>query len=588
MALHISNRGAAAIVESLRKQSATLWANIERAATHAEVYVLSDVTSGRLFKRLCKQTGQVPVSFVFPKHDYFFIGPWMRQESDACPYCLLLTLATDRDSLLALSTKTTQFSLNHSLDDHSHAFGFQDVVCLNTRTGSLQLFPAPLAHAACDHIALVTSRELRLVTPVSTVNEIENHLQNERTGVLRTVRHLSDFDTANRSKDADLDIALVWFMNPAFPFYPESGPTQLAIGVGVSPADARRRAIFEAIERHSLLAPKINCREVVATWGDLPAPGIDPLRFAGFDERQTTRSDFPYAQVTRETIFDWCKGADAEGNAVLVPADYVFVSQVPPSTIFPLTSSGCAAHHSYASACLRAFLEILERDAILRHWASGVPRPHVSTIDLPAEATTCLDFLTESGWDAYIIDASRWHDVYVFEILCENIARRCLVASGAALTPDDAITSAFREIAGCVALTSHCDATLISESGGGMSGPDYHRAFYADRQNYELLQHYRRPKGVRRFTEYKATLRGATDDVKLRHLATAAQRRGCDVVFVDLTPVYLRHLGIYVVRCVCPQMVALTFGTGMLPLRKMAQENRAIAAFAWSAPHPFG
>ncbi len=85
------------------------------------------------------------------------------------------------------------------------------------------------------------------------------------------------------------------------------------------PAEARRRALGEAAERHcGHLVP--TGRLVEATWHELAPAAVDPQELALYSPAQTVRGGFPFTGLARADRTHWVRGTRAGGAPVWVPA----------------------------------------------------------------------------------------------------------------------------------------------------------------------------------------------------------------------------------------------------------------------------
>ncbi|MCC6394400.1 MAG: YcaO-like family protein [Bryobacterales bacterium] len=160
---------------------------------------------------------------------------------------------------------------------------------------------------------------------------------------------------------------------------PQPGGRLLASGSGFSPQAAEEAARYEAIERYSLHfhsgIPLIRAR-----WEDVAAHAIHPSQFLLLSDRQLRTRKHP----THEGEWDWVEGhwvsEDGHGSAwdsCLIPAACCYLSYplMRGAIRFGVSSNGCAAGNNFEDAAVRAFLELVERDAIAIWWYNRLRRP---------------------------------------------------------------------------------------------------------------------------------------------------------------------------------------------------------------------
>ncbi|NNU44254.1 YcaO-like family protein [Ramlibacter montanisoli] len=139
------------------------------------------------------------------------------------------------------------------------------------------------------------------------------------------------------------------------------------------------KAAAEAVEREGFRAPRGVC---VAAMADLPN-AIDPRSVVRYSDAQHARAGFPFVPFDPARAYCWTRGTQlADGGDVHVLAELVFSrtslealghahAAGPPCT--QVSSSGCAAGRTREEAAHRALLEVVERDAFMRHWLRQRP-----------------------------------------------------------------------------------------------------------------------------------------------------------------------------------------------------------------------
>ncbi len=133
----------------------------------------------------------------------------------------------------------------------------------------------------------------------------------------------------------------------------------------------------------------------------------------------------------------WTPARAHRGPRRWVPAEVVYLSladAADPSVAIPWSSSGTAAHPSFAAARERALAELVERDAFVWTWLQRVSRERI-TSGIPAAARQQRGTLARHGWETTWVDLSLDSDPV---ILCGLTHERRGLVLGAACAPDPA------------------------------------------------------------------------------------------------------------------------------------------------------
>lgn len=172
-------------------------------------------------------------------------------------------------------------------------------------------------------------------------------------------------------------------------------------GRDTDPWLAFRKASAEAVEREGFREPR------QLTWGRLNtlSNGLDPTRFVKYSGKQYAGKEFPYESFDPNLDHLWTAGLDLKsGKVVQVLAELVFSRaslaphakvQRPPFS--QVTSSGCAASTSRDDAVFRALLEVVERDAFMRHWLAQSPGQPASPALFSAQIRGRIQTLEQAG-----------------------------------------------------------------------------------------------------------------------------------------------------------------------------------------------
>jgi ribosomal protein S12 methylthiotransferase accessory factor len=163
---------------------------------------------------------------------------------------------------------------------------------------------------------------------------------------------------------------------------PELGwTTYNGMGAAVDAERAVTKAIGESVERYC--AAVYDPQDLVlASFGALGAPAVDPLNFTLFTAEQYAAPACPYSPVRRDTQLRWVRGKSlVDGSETYVPAAYVYLPYAyatPSEPVFKdLISTGLACGPTRLAATYRGLMELIERDAFMLVWHHRVAAPEI-------------------------------------------------------------------------------------------------------------------------------------------------------------------------------------------------------------------
>lgn len=193
--------------------------------------------------------------------------------------------------------------------------------------------------------------------------------------------------------------------DPAVPLWAGSlaacGPRAESIevgGAGWTEQDAHDACVGEAIERFQTYALPLDgaLESSFARWRGVD-PAVPPEAWVLFHPDQYAVPGFPFRPFDAETVCRWVAFRDAgSGRAVWIPEEMGFLfGRVGGShRLAPSISTGLSCGRWGDPVLLRGLQEVIERDAIIGAW-----------------------------WDRYAL--SEWTAAHVFELVGEEVARRC-------------------------------------------------------------------------------------------------------------------------------------------------------------------
>lgn len=381
---------------------------------------------------------------------------------------------------------------------------------------------------------------------------------------------------------------IIWFENPTFPLYPKVKFLDTATHCGVV-GDAFVPALYEAFERYSILNIPQHMPYAESSYNDLIGNGLealDPTEFWHYSEQQLSNNKL--LKMELDSNLKWVKANSTNGKHILIPEDFVYINTLIPSSYANNTTSGCAAHNNEESSHLNAFLELIERDNTIRHWASFNSVDHINIESLPTYAITVANALDELGYDMLVLNSSLYQGITVLEILLfnkEDKFPKAIISSAAGLTPMKALGSALNEAMAGFQISMHIEAKrkpfVLNES--NVITPEDHAAYYKNPEKFKLLSHYYRSHRNIDFSEL------VTSNFEFNNIYRHMEEKyNIRAFFYDVTPDIFKisQEKVIVSRCFSPDLVPLNFGTGNIPYKakhlKLQLSERALIH-----PHPY-
>ena len=275
-----------------------------------------------------------------------------------------------------------------------------------------------------------------------------DRLVDPRVGIIRRL--------ARRSLPAEAPASLITYGADVADARRFAPVTVDLVAMGASfddPERALRAAGGEAIERYcGNFVPVSRLRR--ASYDELISnreQAIDPSSLVLYSEAQYEQPGFPFVQFRRDLVVRWVEGVSlADGAARWVPASLCYINYhngplaAEPRVNFVMYS-GVAAGETRKHAELSALLELVERDATMVWWYSGMPCEafHPGSPFLRA----LLASPRNRGRLRYrVIRVPSRFTLPVIGVFCEDLVRQ-LVALGTAcrLDPLEAVAKAAAE-----------------------------------------------------------------------------------------------------------------------------------------------
>lgn len=353
-------------------------------------------------------------------------------------------------------------------------------------------------------------------------------------------------------------------------------------GRDTDPALAYRKAIAETIERQGYREPRDLLQ---ASWTEL-SDALDPRLVARFSAGQYRRKNFPCVPFDAHAPQRWTEAERlTDGKSIAVLADLVYSSHAlrdlhgQTTFYWRSNSSGCAAGTTMADARLAGILELIERDAFMRHWFAQQPGVGLAIDSLPGVFQRRIQAIRLTGFTVSVQTLHAPHGQVAF-LFARHAGRRfACVSAGAGLTLARAMESALVELESRVfSLLNGHDVGHMRPS--DVVTPDDHFALYARPAWFNRADNLATPATHMSFA--RAEQRDVASPQTLYESLVAG---GIVPLFVDITP---RHnaLGngerLSVARVFAPGLIPMAFGNAMEPRGSIAVRHPA-SAF----PHPF-
>ena len=338
------------------------------------------------------------------------------------------------------------------------------------------------------------------------------------------------------------------------------------IGWGRS-TDARTAcaiAISEAVERYSY---SVLGRCVVASASQLEG-AVDPTLLVRYSKSQYQRTDLGVHPFDAGKRYLWVPARQRASDKWLwVPAECVYSASTLPrrfasQAITRTTSSGCATDAQVDVAIERAAFEVIERDALARHWLAQASGTAVLRSSWPSEVADRIERLESLGCKVSIQVLDQQLGP-VMMVVVESEPRG-FSAIGTACGRD-ALSSLERalaeaEVVAAVRLQQDREPPINARD---VRKPIEHSDLHAQRR------HYKRARALTQGGEHegwRSVERRWPRDLEVRLRADGGQR---DLLWVDLTtrdaPLGADGQDLYTVRVLIPGAVPIGFGYDAIP-----------------------
>ncbi len=339
------------------------------------------------------------------------------------------------------------------------------------------------------------------------------------------------------------------------------------------------KAVSEAGERYAFGTPT---GLVTARFVDLDG-ALDPRSVLKYSEQQYRRRDIPFAPFDPRREYRWKQGHRfSDGREAFVLADLVYAAPAFDSAYRKrlythASSSGCANATSQEGAVSKAVLELVERDAFMRHWFLQCGGFEIRTRVLPRELSRRIALLERAGCRVSIQHLPS-PVAYVCMVLTQHVQRHfTCVASAASLNAIEAVYTAWAEVETMSYIKIEDPPSRSLEPSDVKSTQD-HADLYAQKMHFRRADALFVVSGRQDLSVAPKPNRDSVDDYW--------KIFSPEGVWIDLTlpgsGLRQGRLPVYTARAIVPGLIPITFGNRCLPLGMVHTLHKA-SLF----PHPF-
>lgn len=329
-----------------------------------------------------------------------------------------------------------------------------------------------------------------------------------------------------------------------------------------SRATALDKAVSESVERSVwMFDENYWSRTIVARADTMTVPHIDLTRIAGFSEAQ--RRAEAQLHIAPDAVFSWTPCTRlATGEEVYVPTQLISGHYADNRENEPLlwvaATNGLATGNSFEEASLRGLLELIERDAfMIGYHARLTPSriTHETIRDARTQELLSLFKKFNLTVDFLLMPTDMPATVIVCAIRDTHGGPAFVIGSKAHFDPEIAIRGALAESYALYIMQRALG--LYREPLPPLPWFMPHRlAFWAKSENASKIEWFLSGAHVP-LPSQSANAKNVTE------LARAAEKNGCEVASILMSPPALQKAGIFCVATTSPSMHPLTLDTGV-------------------------
>lgn len=313
------------------------------------------------------------------------------------------------------------------------------------------------------------------------------------------------------------------------------------VGIGSTVEQSRLKATVEAYERYSSGNLKVDLSSPASSLG---GNWLDPRNVRPMSKDQLEKKPYLKEFNAKETM-EWVQGKRADGTDVWVPVDLVYYPlHLQRRLVSEADSSGVAAHFDVDEAKKRAFYELIERDAIMRLWATKQSPKQVNPEQLGVHICKMNLYWKSHSRTNEVFDLSVDGAGVALAISRSNDGSWPFFVSGAAAASsfEQAAAKAYQEMQGLLvgSLDSPQDQFINSTD---VKSPRDHGLFYHNPINSKEID-------------------WLWDDPQHQDMPKIYPRDLIDKYNPIIIELSKGETPLHVVRVICPELVPISFGFG--------------------------
>jgi len=329
---------------------------------------------------------------------------------------------------------------------------------------------------------------------------------------------------------------------------------------------AELKATMEALERWaSGVIPEEELLKCSSQ--KLGSRALNPEQVIAYAQWQYQRKGFPLTPFSTTREYFWKEVTTFPGeNSYYLPVECLYYPVAKGFASTPYTfanSSGIAAAFSFEGALTGGIYEAMERDAFMLTWLNGLKRPKIRNATLPGKEQRKIRGFEKLGYTIHLVDLTIDLAPVVLAIAVSHAQKPSLLLGAAShFNLLDAISKALREVEHQFYWgVHHADCIHIIENAKEVRSVLDHMALYTSQK------HLAKAKFLWQGTEIPfCETPFVSKRQELEKLIELLELSGKTLVIADLTPPFLKKLGIWVVRSIPLGLIPVSFGYGMEPL----------------------
>jgi len=364
-------------------------------------------------------------------------------------------------------------------------------------------------------------------------------------------------------------------------------------------SDSRTGALLEGLERQAG-ARNHSAQGIISTARALTGRYVHPEEFGTYPQ-DVYNGSARYERFNEDTERRWLTGTSLiDGADVFVPSELIFYREpLSLPIVADSSSSGCATGSSWEEAAVFGLLEVIERDAFISEWYSGL-RPRGIAIDHgPAHALNL-----RAGLLGFRLHAFRSATDLQIPVVTAMAEGPTVVAFGAAAhtDPEEAL------VAACAEAMSYLPEReervgrepelvhAMQSDYTNVTGIDDHPLLFTLPEMTPILDRYFLTEEARPlntvFSDSLDLPRGGPVEV-LHYLSSVLRDRGFEATIVRITTPAQSALGLECVKAVVPGLVPIDFGwtrqraLGMKRVLDLVPPDSDGRRIPVPVPHPF-